>query len=488
MTNKRKRAYEIIIISLVAILMSLCAYMGITAIQKSMTLNLKFNATPQIYCKLAVGETVLFDNKTLEVHPLSTLSGNTLTFDASVFSSDLGVTTFNLTITNYSTTLNDIGVTFENATISNNANNSNVITLGNSETLQITPTGIVEVTMKKVVPITLGLTGVSINYAESNLFEDGGHYAPIGENLKIVIALEDNYGNPQYSLGGNSQGTVSGNTITIDSSNISAGVNLNIQAQQQTYTIIFNGNGATSGSMADEMFNIGISYNLPANTFAKTEHNFTGWKDSAGNSYTDKQSVKDLAGAGETITLTAQWQVKTYTLTYTVTNTECSSHTAIIVTNDTSFSVIYGNETTSFQSSDVDATTFDFSSGYNITPVTNAHKGKNNYFYKEKYHSLTVDGTASGSVSFTVPAGCKIFIFWINATGSNMGIDYFKLTPTINQSISVYYKTYSNQATTTTNPIEQETARVFEFYMPSCDLSVDTKTWTSSQHSGGGND
>ena len=235
---KKLRLYQIGFFIITFAFITLCAYMGITAIQKSLTLNLKFNATPEIYCKLAVGETVLFDNKTLEVHPLSTLSGNTLTFDASVFSSDLGVTTFNLTITNYSTTLNDIGVTFENATISNNANNSNVITLGNSETLQITPTGIVEVTMKKVVPINLTLSaGVSIDYSKSNIFYDNGYYAPINEDLLAVIELDENYSNPQYSINGALQNQVEDYTIIINMEDISETLSINVTAKHLVYSI-----------------------------------------------------------------------------------------------------------------------------------------------------------------------------------------------------------------------------------------------------------
>lgn len=234
---KKLRIYQISLIACTMIIIALLTIMGITAIQKSMTLNLKFNATPEIYCNLSVGETILFDNKTPEVHPLSTLSGNMLTFDASMFSSDLGVTSFNLTLTNYSSTGNDIGVTFENATIKNNASNSTVITLGSAETMQITPTGIVEVTMKKVVPINLGLTGVSINYGESNIFEDSGYYAPIGEDLKVVVVVDANYKNPQYSVNGVLQGEVENNTINIAADNISSNMSLDLEAESLYYQI-----------------------------------------------------------------------------------------------------------------------------------------------------------------------------------------------------------------------------------------------------------
>ena len=55
MTNRRKRVYESIIVGLSIILMALCAYMGITAIQKSMKLNMSFQVNPSIVCKIYAG-------------------------------------------------------------------------------------------------------------------------------------------------------------------------------------------------------------------------------------------------------------------------------------------------------------------------------------------------------------------------------------------------------------------------------------------------
>ncbi len=81
------------------------------------------------------------------------------------------------------------------------------------------------------------------------------------------------------------------------------------------YYVKFNGNGATSGSMAREQFNYTVSKALTANAFVRNGYNFKGWatSSSSGVTYSDKQTVKDLTTTnnGE-VNLYAVWEVKTY--------------------------------------------------------------------------------------------------------------------------------------------------------------------------------
>ena len=111
MTNKRKRFYEIALIACCLIIISLTAYMGITAIQKSLTLKLSFEVNPQfevlVKYKKASDNTyaTLFCNtneggNVPEVGTLYTLNGNVLTFKNDQMT-DLG-TTLDFEITNYS--------------------------------------------------------------------------------------------------------------------------------------------------------------------------------------------------------------------------------------------------------------------------------------------------------------------------------------------------------------------------------------------------
>ena len=105
MSIKRKRIYEIIIISLVIILTSLCAYMGITAVQNSMKLKMSFQVTPSMLVSIAIYDEaqskyeVVFQNSgTTTIKSGVILSGNTLQFSNN-YQDELG-TTFKMKITN----------------------------------------------------------------------------------------------------------------------------------------------------------------------------------------------------------------------------------------------------------------------------------------------------------------------------------------------------------------------------------------------------
>lgn len=87
------------------------------------------------------------------------------------------------------------------------------------------------------------------------------------------------------------------------------------------YTISYNGNGSTSGSMkAVTGCKYGKSYTLKANAYKKTNYTFAGWntkKDGTGKSYKNKAEVQNLTSKdGGKVTLYAQWKKKKYTVTY----------------------------------------------------------------------------------------------------------------------------------------------------------------------------
>lgn len=104
-----------------------------------------------------------------------------------------------------------------------------------------------------------------------------------------------------------------------------------------SYTISFNGNGSTSGTMSDQTgFVYGTSKQLTPNLFgraytvtydanggscetssAKATYTFNGWRSSNGTSYADKASVSTFSPTpahAETVTLTAQWTNASVTL------------------------------------------------------------------------------------------------------------------------------------------------------------------------------
>ena len=84
-----------------------------------------------------------------------------------------------------------------------------------------------------------------------------------------------------------------------------------------TYTVAFNGNGNTGGSITDKTCTYDEDCILPNNTFVKTGYLFLGWStESDGNLvYQDKQNVKNIITKGN-ITLYAKWKPHTYTIAY----------------------------------------------------------------------------------------------------------------------------------------------------------------------------
>lgn len=79
-----------------------------------------------------------------------------------------------------------------------------------------------------------------------------------------------------------------------------------------SYTIAFNGNGSTSGSVTSIAAKYTSSYNLTSNSFKKIGYLFKNWNtkaDGTGTSYSDKQLISNLTSKDNTIiTLYAQWE------------------------------------------------------------------------------------------------------------------------------------------------------------------------------------
>jgi len=285
MTIKRKRIYEIIIIGLVIILTSLCAYMGITAIQKSMKLNLSFTASPVVYCQMKIGEELVFDNLSSQIGDgVENLSGNTLTFNQDKLASTIGVESFSLTLKNYNETGSSILVEFENATISGKTGYSEIIASGNSSTFAVTPLNLVGISMTKVTPVTLSL-GAGVTLTSSNILTStsGAQCLPFGEDLQATISLESSYENPKFTFNGNTY-TITNNQLTIPAEDLTGGnVSVNVGAERQGYTITFNANGGNfedSSTTYSEAVTVGANYSLPTAP-TKDGYSFLGWAESA---------------------------------------------------------------------------------------------------------------------------------------------------------------------------------------------------------------
>ncbi len=64
--------------------------------------------------------------------------------------------------------------------------------------------------------------------------------------------------------------------------------------EPQVFKISFDGNGATSGSMNDQLISYDQTTSLRANAYTKDGYTFAGWVDNSGNVYANGQAVSNL--------------------------------------------------------------------------------------------------------------------------------------------------------------------------------------------------
>ena len=92
--------------------------------------------------------------------------------------------------------------------------------------------------------------------------------------------------------------------------------NLYTNYSANTNKVIFNGNGATSGSMPTQLLKTGQTANLEKNTFEKTGYSFVGWSTTQNSSvlYEDQNSY--TMGSNSSYTLYAVWKANTNTIIF----------------------------------------------------------------------------------------------------------------------------------------------------------------------------
>ena len=145
---------------------------------------------------------------------------------------------------------------------------------------------------------------------------------------KIVLTETKNYGLtlatlPAYSRTGytfNGWFTAKTGGTKIATTTPAPGVDTTYYAQTKanTYTVKYDGNGATSGSTASSSHTYNVAKALTANGFARTGYTFNGWNtkaDGTGTSYANSASVINLTSTnGATVTLYAKWKINQYNI------------------------------------------------------------------------------------------------------------------------------------------------------------------------------
>ena len=127
-----------------------------------------------------------------------------------------------------------------------------------------------------------------------------------GENITLASAISRT-GYTFYRWKA-SDGTLytAGGTYTAN-----AGTTMTAQWTANTYSVKYNGNGNTGGSMSNSSHTYNTAKNLTTNAFTKTDSIFKGWSLTQGGAvkYTDGQSVSNLTATnGATVNLYAVWE------------------------------------------------------------------------------------------------------------------------------------------------------------------------------------
>ena len=162
-----------------------------------------------------------------------------------------------------------------------------------------------------------------------------------------------------------------------------------------SYTIAFNGNGATSGSMQSLSLTYGQSKTLTANAFKKTGYVFNGWNtkaDGTGVKYSDQESVLNLATSG-TVTLYAQWTAGNSTAYKVEHYFEDLAGKFVVDSSKTQSFTGVTNSTVNASSITVDGFTFDSNNALNVKSATVNANGNTvlKLYYTRNSYDLVFD-------------------------------------------------------------------------------------------------
>lgn len=160
-----------------------------------------------------------------------------------------------------------------------------------------------------------GQTGIDLpNYNDPNYIniKRTGYHAEDGKEWVIKV------GTKYYFFNQNDTSTNANDLC--DASENACTATLMVNWKGNPYTIKFNGNTSTSGSMSNLSMTYGKEKNLTANAYEKNGYTFNGWNtnsNGSGTNYADKQSVKNLTTTQNNIVnLYAKWKVNSYTIKF----------------------------------------------------------------------------------------------------------------------------------------------------------------------------
>ena len=424
MTNRRKRIYEIALIVCCFIIIGLSAYMGITAIQKSMTLKLDFKATPSILCQIDIKASgsddstysTIFNNGDNPVIGSGlSLNGDSLRFSedfAMAYSGVLG-NSFTLKITNLR---DDLGIKITS---------SGTSATSNPLSLKLQAGGVGTMDVSGVAAIS-NLQFTITEYNSHTISFSGGvtntnTEITSGENYSTILTVQNGYKLPSsitVMVGGVeiSDYTYNPTTglLTINSQEITGDITINAVATAISYTITYNLTDCFSSNTSDSIkygtayettLTVSTGYNLPSSVTITI-----GGATTSNYSYTSSIGALTINADAVTgnVVINAVATAKTYTITYNLTG--CTS-------SNTSDSIKYG---TAYE------TTLTVSTGYNLpssVTITIGGATTSNYSYTPSTGVLSINaGVVTGNIVINVVATVKMYTITLgvrDASSSN---------------------------------------------------------------------
>ena len=249
---KKLRIYQISLIAVSMLCIGLLAFMGITAIQKSLRLNLSFQSNPEIKVQLEIyntneskWETVFQNDENAKIKNGVTLNGNSLGF-RSEYAKGLG-NEFTLKVTSLTNT--PIIAEFSGASYDKS---SLVFENTSSEPQQVIVSAVTGLNIDFTKLVSVFITdnsngGLTLSSSSNFISVDSKYYAKLGKELSISYNLSASYQNPSITATiGTSQVATATTSITIPANSMTGNVALVLSAEppseyQMTFNITYTG-------------------------------------------------------------------------------------------------------------------------------------------------------------------------------------------------------------------------------------------------------
>ena len=250
---KKLRIYQISLIAVSMLCIGLLAFMGITAIQKSMTLKMQFEVSPAVAVKLEIYNTdaskwdLIFQNSGQgTIKDGITLNGNTLGF-RSEYANGLG-NEFTLKLTSLSSS--EILAEFGGASFSQS---KLLFTDSAAQTVEVYAVDNLTIDFSKVVQVSIqdssngGLTLASENLVEFTQDQQTTYYAKTHQALVLVYDMNSSHKNHsiEATISDKTVGEITTEnnqmTLSIPATALTGSVSVTLSAEMNQLTVNYNG-------------------------------------------------------------------------------------------------------------------------------------------------------------------------------------------------------------------------------------------------------